>query len=192
MLVQFHPVAGLDAVIDTYREKFMWIRHIVVTNNGSRSTSWWAGLNAVSAEFFGMLDDDDTLFPNHVASIMDRFDRDSSYGFVYSGLIKVEDESGHYVSAPQFDGPAGKIIEERRQISRLEEEFGKLYAGAQCHWQTTRGFVVASVLTKEMLDRLCKLNGQRMSTSRLWRRASFKMVRIHCNGDRSVALAFDK
>ena len=61
-------------------------------------------------------------YPNHVASLMDRFERNPGYGFVYSGLIKVEDEPGHYVTAPQFNGPAGKIIEERREIFCLEEE----------------------------------------------------------------------
>ena len=122
ILVQFHPVTGLDAMIDRYRARFSSIRHIVVANNGSRSTAWWAGINAVSAEFFGMLDDDDTLFANHVASVMDRFQREPGNGFVYSGLIKVEDEPGHYVKAPQFSGPAGKIIEERREIFCLEDE----------------------------------------------------------------------
>jgi phosphoglycerol transferase len=122
ILVQFHPVAGLDEVVDRYRSRFRWIRHIVVANNGSRSTAWWAGLNAVSADFFAMLDDDDTLFPNHAASLMDRFEREPACGFVYSGLIKVEDEPGHYVTAPQFSGPAGKTIEERREIFCLEEE----------------------------------------------------------------------
>jgi hypothetical protein len=122
ILVQFHPVAGLDEVIDHYRSRFLGIRHIVVGNNGSRSTAWWAGLNAVTADFFGMLDDDDTLHSNHVASLMDCFERDPGYGFVYSGLIKIEDEPGHYVTAPQFHGPAGKVIEERRQIFCLEEE----------------------------------------------------------------------
>jgi glycosyl transferase family 2/glycosyl transferase family 1 len=122
MLVQFHPIAGLDAVVDLYRSRFRWIRHIVVANNGNRATAWWAGLNAVNADFFGMLDDDDALFPNHVASLMDCLERNPGYGFVYSGLIKVEDEPGHYVMAPQFDGPAGKIIEERREIFSLEEE----------------------------------------------------------------------
>jgi phosphoglycerol transferase len=54
---------------------------------------------------------------------MDRFERDPSNGFIYSGLIKVEDEPGHYVTAPQFHGPAGKVIEERRDIYCLEEEY---------------------------------------------------------------------
>jgi len=121
-LVQFHPIAGLDAVVDRYRSRFAWIRHIVVANNGSRSTACWAGLNAVTADFFGMLDDDDTLFPNHVALLMDCFEQNPDYGFAYSGLIKVEDEPGHYVMAPQLNGPAGQVIEERREIFCFEEE----------------------------------------------------------------------
>jgi phosphoglycerol transferase len=121
ILVQFHPVAGLDALLDDYRSRFR-IRQIVVANNGNRSTAWWAGLNAVTADFFGMLDDDDTLFPNHVASLMDCLEQNPSYGFVYSGLIKVEDEPGHYVMVPQFECPAGKVIEERREVFCLEEE----------------------------------------------------------------------
>jgi Glycosyl transferase family 2/Glycosyl transferases group 1 len=122
ILVQFYPVAGLDAVIDQYRSRFRWIRHVLVANNGNRATAWWAGLNAVTADFFGMLDDDDTLFSNHVASLMDCLEQNPDYGFVYSGLIKVEDEPGHYVTAFQFNGPAGKLIEERREIYCLEKE----------------------------------------------------------------------
>jgi glycosyl transferase family 2/glycosyl transferase family 1 len=121
-LVQFHPITGLNAVVDHYRSRFRWIRHIIVANNGNRSTAWWAGINAVTADFFGMLDDNDTLFPNHVASLMHRLERNPDCGFVYSGLIKVEDEPGHYVTAFQFKGPAGKVIEERREIFCLEEE----------------------------------------------------------------------
>jgi glycosyltransferase involved in cell wall biosynthesis len=121
LLVQFHPVPELDAVVDKFRSRFRWIRRIVVSNNGTRSTAWWAGLNALTADFFGVLDDDDTLLSNHVASLMDRFRSDSDYGLVYSGLIKQEDEPGHYVQAPQFEGPLGKVIEERREIHALAE-----------------------------------------------------------------------
>src|SRR5262249_10102370 len=119
LLVQFHPVPGLDAVVEQFRPRFRWIRRIVVSNNGNRSTAWWAGLNALTADFFGVLDDDDTLFSNHVASLMERLRGD--YGLVYSGVIKEEDEPGHYVSAPHFNGPAGKVIQERREIYALSE-----------------------------------------------------------------------
>jgi Glycosyl transferase family 2/Glycosyl transferases group 1 len=119
ILVQFHPIEGLDDVIDQYRSRFVGVRHIVVSNDGNRSTSWWAGLNALTADFFGMLDDDDTLFPNHVASLMRHMERTPGCGFVHSGLIKVEDEPG---LAPKFDGPEEKVIEERREIFCLEEQ----------------------------------------------------------------------
>lgn len=122
LLVQFHPVPGLDTVVDEFRSRFRWIRHIVVSNNGIRSTAWWAGLNALTADFFGVLDDDDTLFSNHVASLMDRIMASPNCGLVYSGVIKQEDEPGHYVDAPHFSGPAGKVIEERREVFALSEE----------------------------------------------------------------------
>src|SRR5262249_34210952 len=48
-LVQFHPVEGLDALVAHYRPRFRWIRRIVVANNGSRSSAWWAGVSAVTA-----------------------------------------------------------------------------------------------------------------------------------------------
>jgi hypothetical protein len=122
VLVAFHPVPELDAVIDQYRTRFRWIRRIVVSNNGCGSTSWWAGLNALTADFFGMLDDGDTLFSNHVASLMDRLKHDSRCGFAYSGLIRQEDEPGHYIDAEQFHGPSGNVIEERREVLCLSEE----------------------------------------------------------------------
>jgi hypothetical protein len=122
VLVGFHPVPELDPVIDQYLIRFRWIRRIVVSNNGWGSTSLWAGLNALTAEFFGMLDDGDTLFSNHVASLMDRFKHDSQCGFAYSGLIRQEDEPGHYIDAEQFHGPLGKTIEERREVLCLSEE----------------------------------------------------------------------
>jgi hypothetical protein len=122
IVVQFHPVEGIEAVIEQYRSHFVSIRHVIVANNGNRSTAWWAGLNAIRAPFFGMLDDDDTIHPNHVASLMALLDDDLDCGFVYSGLIRVEDEPGHYVTGPQFNGPAGRVIEETRELCCIERE----------------------------------------------------------------------
>jgi phosphoglycerol transferase len=122
LLVQFCPVPDLDAMLGEFQSRFCWIRRIVVSNNGNRSTAWWAGLKAITADFFGVLDDDDTLFSNHVALLMDRLKNGPEYGLAYSGLIKQEDEPGHYVNAPHFNGPAGKVIEERREVFALSEE----------------------------------------------------------------------
>jgi hypothetical protein len=37
-------------------------------------------------------------------------EQNPDYGFVYSGLRKVEDESGHYIQAPHFNGRSGNVI----------------------------------------------------------------------------------
>jgi hypothetical protein len=157
LLVQFHPVPGLDAVVEQFRSRFRWIRRIVVSNNGNRSTAWWAGLNTLTADFFGVLDDDDTLFSNHVASLMDHLRGGSDYGLVYSGLIKQEDEPGHYVNAPHFNGPAGKVIEERREIYALSEvDFGNFSPSnnvvSQNAWICRRSLLDREVLADPKIE----------------------------------------
>lgn len=120
IIVQFHPVAGLEALIDNFSDKLQSIRRVIVPNNGKRSTAWWAGLNNVRAEFFAVLDDDDMLHPNHVSSIMEYFRRHPKCDFVYSGVVRTEEEPGHFVLPPNFHGPAGKIIEETREVYFLD------------------------------------------------------------------------
>jgi hypothetical protein len=100
-LVQFHPLEGIEEVISRYSPKFRWLRRHIVTNDGKHSTAWWAGLNNIEAEFFGVLDDDDSLHPNHVGMILNYFGRHPECGFVYSGTIRVEEE-GHYVDVINF------------------------------------------------------------------------------------------
>jgi hypothetical protein len=121
-IVQFHPVEGLDAVLDKVRHRFRWVKRIIVPNTGSRSTAWWAGLHAVSGDLFGFLDDDDTIHSNHVESLMQALDLRPDCGFAYSGLLLVQDEHGHFASPPQFNGPAGKVIEERADLFARREE----------------------------------------------------------------------
>lgn len=121
-LVQFHPVDGLDELLLSYRERFKWINVFVVPNDGNRSTSWWSALGLLTAEYVGCLDDDDTLFLNHVASIMDVFKKDPTHGLVHSGLIRVQDEDGYYFSPPNFNGPGKRLICERRELHILREQ----------------------------------------------------------------------
>ncbi|MDR0808474.1 MAG: glycosyltransferase, partial [Gemmobacter sp.] len=122
-IVQFHPVEGLEELLDKVRARFRWLNHILVPNNGSRSAAWWAGLRAVRGDLFGFLDDDDAVHPNHVESLMRALDRRPECGFAYSGLLLVQDEPGHYASPPQFKvGSAGKLIEERIDLFACREE----------------------------------------------------------------------
>lgn len=80
-------------------------------DTGMRSSTLWAGLSAVTTEFFGILDDDDTLLPNHVASCIAVLDANPDLDLAYSGTMVVcEDdetaESRAIASFPHFDPDA--------------------------------------------------------------------------------------
>lgn len=115
-IVQFHPVDGLDDLINHHSANFEWVRKIIVPNNGRRSTAWWAGLRNISADFFGILDDDDIIHPNHVATVMHHFNTHPECGFVYSGVIRVEEELCNNVTSEDFEG----IVEENRELYLLD------------------------------------------------------------------------
>lgn len=69
ILVRHAPVPGLDAEMERLRPR---LRRLIVLDSPTpavRSTCLWGGLAAVEADLFGMLDDDDALHPNHVASL---------------------------------------------------------------------------------------------------------------------------
>jgi hypothetical protein len=68
-LVRYAPVPGLEAEMERQRPHFRRLDLIDVPAPTTRSTCLWAGLRAVEADLFGMLDDDDALHPNHVASL---------------------------------------------------------------------------------------------------------------------------
>lgn len=70
VLVAWARAPWLDGVLAAYEDLAV---SIVELPGGSRSASLWAGLRAVrdlGVEFFGLLDDDDELFPNHYRSLV--------------------------------------------------------------------------------------------------------------------------
>ncbi|MFV3131468.1 glycosyltransferase family 2 protein [Niveispirillum sp. KHB5.9] len=69
ILVRHGPVAGLEAEMERFRPLLRRLDLIDVPAPTTRSACLWAGLRAVAADLFGMLDDDDALHPNHVASL---------------------------------------------------------------------------------------------------------------------------
>lgn len=69
ILVRYAPVPGLDEEMERLRQ---CLRRLILVDSPApapRSACLWAGLAAVEADLFGMLDDDDALHPNHVASL---------------------------------------------------------------------------------------------------------------------------
>lgn len=69
ILVRHGPVAGLEELMAAYRPHLRRLSLLDVAGLTTRSACLWVGLAAVKADLFGMLDDDDALHPNHVASL---------------------------------------------------------------------------------------------------------------------------
>jgi cob(I)alamin adenosyltransferase len=109
IIVQYSDRAdGLDTLMQTYQTKFP-IRLLRSPNNGLRSTSLWQGLGAVTAPYFGILDDDDTIHPNHIQTLVTLLDQYSDYGVAYSAGIQVW----------EYDSPDQALPEDFKQLPDL-------------------------------------------------------------------------
>lgn len=116
ILVHYSEVLGLDKLVEKYENRFSSIKKIASVSTGFRSTSLWDGLRAVDGKYFCNQDDDDTIHPNHVSSLVSLLESNDEYGVAYSGCIQVQDEPGHYYKQINFNGPIGVEIEENRNL----------------------------------------------------------------------------
>jgi uncharacterized protein DUF7024/glycosyl transferase family 2/glycosyl transferase family 1 len=96
------------------------IRYIRSPDTGLRSTSLWTGLRNVTAPFFALLDDDDELMPDHFSGLLKTAAEHPNHGFVYSGVVRVEEERTIHIHKPHFNGPLGHRICERRELTFLD------------------------------------------------------------------------
>jgi glycosyltransferase involved in cell wall biosynthesis len=87
ILVVYRPLLYLDSLITKYKSKLEF-KIISSEISGFRSTQLMAGLNAVSADYFGILDDDDIMYPNHICSLINILDHNSAVGVAYSGSVR--------------------------------------------------------------------------------------------------------
>jgi hypothetical protein len=88
VIVQYKEVPGLPQILDEYNRHFP-IQLVRSSYTGARSTQLWDGLRAVSAEYFGILDDDDVVYPNHAHLLVNLLERFNDCGVAYSGAIRV-------------------------------------------------------------------------------------------------------
>lgn len=102
ILVRHGPVEGLEAEMERQRPRLRRLALVDVASPTTRSACLWAGLDAVEADLFGMLDDDDTLHPNHVASLTPLA---LSGAIAISGSVRVwDDAAGPFPPAdPTFE-----------------------------------------------------------------------------------------
>jgi phosphoglycerol transferase len=116
ILVSYRDVPCLDTLLEKYKARFTSIKRISSESTGFRSTSLWDGLRALDGMYFCNLDDDDTVHPNHISSLVSLLETHSDYHVVYSGCIQVQDEPGHYYKQINFNGQVKKEIKENRNL----------------------------------------------------------------------------
>ena len=72
-MVLYRPLKDLDERTSKYDGKLKF--KIVEDFGKNRSTGIVQGIANVSSDYFGLLDDDDTLHPNHIGSLMASLER---------------------------------------------------------------------------------------------------------------------
>lgn len=112
VVVRYGAVDGLDAALAEVDDHLRRVALVDVLAGEPRSTALWAGIDAVEAPFFGMLDDDDALHPNHVATLLPIL-RDRRTALAYSGAVRV-------LESPESLGRSGTPDVENRTLFGLE------------------------------------------------------------------------
>lgn len=120
ILVDYADTPGVESLLKKYAGRFATIKQIKSDATGFRSTSLWDGMRVVDGDFFCNLDDDDTIHPNHISSLVDLLHRNSDKHVAYSGCVQVQDEEGHYYQQPNFKGPLGSLVKENRKLLLLD------------------------------------------------------------------------
>jgi hypothetical protein len=119
IVVDYKGNDALKALVEGFRARTMTAVYLRSVDTGLRSTALWTGLAQVEAPFFAILDDDDSVAPDHFPSLVELASRHPEAGFFYGGTIRVEDE-GAAPAPPNFAGPLGLDFREPRQLWFLE------------------------------------------------------------------------
>ncbi len=88
IIVNYKKLEYLDSLLQEYEDKFS-VKLIKTEFSGFRSSQLIAGINAVDSEYFGILDDDDLIHPNHIYSLVSLLEKFDDIGVAYSGSIRV-------------------------------------------------------------------------------------------------------
>jgi hypothetical protein len=99
LVVCFGRAGTVRAILDEYDGRLASVL-IPSRKTGLRSTQLWDGLRRVGAPLFAILDDDDLMFPGHLAGLCRRLAEDPGLGMVYAGALRIhegagDEETGH-------------------------------------------------------------------------------------------------
>jgi hypothetical protein len=117
VLVWMGDEKDLDELIGEYGASFVSLKVIRMKASGVRSHALWAGLRSLTAPFFAMLDDDDIVHPNHVATVLALLRGPKAAKLVRSGGIRIQEDDGHYEDQSHFHGPLGDFVPETRAMN---------------------------------------------------------------------------
>lgn len=116
VLVDYKSREDIQAYAEKLKATGLPVKYIQTPDNGCRSTPLWAGIKAVTAPYTAILDDDDTVYPNHYSHLVKILEAEAAAPLAYSGCIRKEDSEGVYFKTPSFDGPLKRVIEEDREL----------------------------------------------------------------------------
>lgn len=114
---------GRDDIVELARAEAtprLTIDYLRCENNGLRSTTLWTGLRQVQAPYFAMLDDDDSLMPDHFAHLFATADAYPDHPLYYSGVVRVEEDPVQFMTAPNFRGPMDIVVPEVRELKFMD------------------------------------------------------------------------
>jgi len=143
VIVQYKEVPHLSRILDKY-DRHLPVQLVQSTYTGSRSTQLWDGLRAVSAEYFGILDDDDVVYPNHAHLLVNLLDRFNDCGVAYSGAIRVWE--------PDLDVSASTEVPAEPAELTYFEPFDRGRLVSLDNFITSNAFVARTSLLKDLWD----------------------------------------
>jgi hypothetical protein len=88
VLIKHGTVTDFDEIARRYEKVFPSLNIIETERSGPKSIRLWQALNEVKTEFFGLLDDDDSLHCNHVAWLLRTLARSPDATAAYSAAIR--------------------------------------------------------------------------------------------------------
>ena len=116
---------------------------VVDCPGGGRSATLWAGLSALSGEYFAVLDDDDWLFSNHFERLFQPFPTGPAQRFLaYCGSI-----SEHVLPKPIFGGG-----EDRRELFKFGIESSAEMFHVSAAFASNSFVASADLLHRELLE----------------------------------------
>lgn len=153
LFVLFRPFPELDSI----RRQYPGLRARVVTDfGGLRSSAICAGMRHVDTDYFGLLDDDDMMHPNHVRMLVKalRYHNGRNWRgqvrMAYSGSVEVSDSEPR-LEQPEYEDAYALV---RRELRALEHyRFYNSGAMSQHSWYLINSWLAhKSLLDEELLN----------------------------------------